>query len=381
MKRGCTLLASMFMLSNSAAAVSSLCSNDISSLSTCSPLHISGYIDTSYNYLVRSKSLTSGFYNRLYDITENGFTLQQAAIIFSVTPDAGLGGLFAAIAGRDAYSIAPYGINADAFGSDYIGLTESEAYLSYGISRYTFYAGQMLSLSGIEQYNYGVDENFSRSIIDGFAQPGSHLGLRVSNHYNDQLTLIAGLNNGWSTVQQPGNLNTGELGIKYIVPDRFKLVVDTYLGIQQRIPVRQGGNISNRYLLDTYGTWYVSDKLNFSMNYDYGIQNKAIVPGGYYQYAVWDGLAVYMNYHLMDQWQTSIRGEIYNDSDGYSTGVRQNWREITLTLIYNVTKQFMLRAETRHDFSNVNAFVNSNGFGASNNQQSYAMEAYYSFAI
>jgi hypothetical protein len=117
------------------------------------------------------------------------------------------------------------------------------------------------------------------------------------------------------------------------------------------------------------------------MNYDYGIQNKALVPSGSFQYVTWNALALYMNYQLLDQWQTSVRGEIYDDSDGYTTGVRQNWREITLTLTYNITKQFMIRAETRHDFSNVNAFVNNNGIGAANNQQSYALEAYYSFAI
>src|ERR1700732_3307464 len=53
----------------------------------------SGYIDGSYNYLVKSNKFTSGVFDRVYDLEENGFTLQQAAMTLAKQPPKGLGGL------------------------------------------------------------------------------------------------------------------------------------------------------------------------------------------------------------------------------------------------------------------------------------------------
>ena len=47
----------------------------------------------------------------MFDLEQNGFTLQQAAITTAYQPTQGFGGLVNIIAGRDANEIAPYGIN------------------------------------------------------------------------------------------------------------------------------------------------------------------------------------------------------------------------------------------------------------------------------
>lgn len=365
MKRGCLLIAITITLSTVATASSAL-------LSTCSPLKISGYVDSSYNYLERSNLLISGLYNRANDITENGLTLQQAAVTFSVMPLQGVGGRVDTIIGRDAYYLNQLGFNPDAFNSGEIGLAIPSAYLQYAISSYTFYLGNMQSLAGFEQNDYGLNSNFSRSIENGYAQPGSHVGWRAMDQWNEKLQLTVGLNNGWSTIEQIANLKTGEFGVEYNIPDVVDLMVDGYVGIHNKSAVRRFSPTSNVYLFDMFGTWYLSPIYNLAMNYDYGVQNGR---------GTWNTLALYFNYNVTDQWQTSVRGEIYEDSEGVTTGVKQNWRELTLTLAYKITKQLMLRAETRHDFSNVNAFVDNDGISAVNNQQSYALEAYYSFAI
>lgn len=91
-------------------------------------------------------------------------------------------------------------------------------------------------------------------------------------------------------------------------------------------------------------------------------------------------IACYVNYKLTTKWSTSLRGEIFEDSNGYRTGVRQNWREATLTLGYTPIKNLQIHAEVRRDFSNVNSFTNSSGVTSSNNNQSFALEAFYKFA-
>src|SRR3990167_8127032 len=75
----------------------------------------SGYVDGSYNYLLRSNRFVSGVDDREYDLEPNGFTLQQAAITIAREPSHGLGGLFNVIAGRDANVIAPTGMNPNVF--------------------------------------------------------------------------------------------------------------------------------------------------------------------------------------------------------------------------------------------------------------------------
>ena len=42
--------------------------------------------------------------------------------------------------------------------------------------------------------------------------------------------------------------------------------------------------------------------------------------------AEWDGFAGYFNYKIGDQWKTSLRGEYFDDKDGFKTGVVQKWK-------------------------------------------------------
>ena len=72
------------------------------------------------------------------------------------------------------------------------------------------------------------------------------------------------------------------------------------------------------------------------------------------------------------------RGNFY-DADGYRTGVRQNWRELTCTVGYRPIKKFELRAEARRDFSNVPAYLDKSTGGTRYNQQSFALEGLYQF--
>jgi hypothetical protein len=103
------------------------------------------------------------------------------------------------------------------------------------------------------------------------------------------------------------------------------------------------------------------------------------LPSGIISKAIWQGIAGYANYKFNSKWRVSVRGEGFNDQDGYRTGVAQKWEEVTFTVAYSPIKNLELRAETRHDFSNVNSFVDSNGVTVSNDQQSYALEGVYAF--
>jgi len=343
-----------------------------------SDFSVTGYIDGSYNYLQQSNKFTSGSFNRVFDINPNGFTLQQAGITLAYQPKKGFGGIVTPVVGRDTYIFSPYGWNPN-YGTQWFGLSFPQAYLQYGVSSLTFMGGQFIELAGAESIFSYNDTNFSRSILWGYAEPATVTGLRVSYIPNDKLTLIGGINNGWDSIRDTGRNKTIELGVSYTFNPTFSLAAYAYTGQQRIVDRTSSGPTGQRTLIDFIATLNATDKLTFIANYDGAIQTKASLPSGNTAQAAWQGIAGYVNYKFNDKWHTSIRGEVFEDHDGFRTGVRQNWREATLTVGYNPLKNLEVRAETRRDFSNVNSFVSSNDVSVGNNQQSYALEGVYKF--
>jgi hypothetical protein len=338
-----------------------------------------GYIDGSYNYLYRSNRFTSGVYNRVNDLEPNGFTLQQAAVTFAKQPADGFGALLNFILGRDANNLAPYGMNPS-IGIQNIGFAVSQAFLQYKNTAYTTFGGLLNSLAGAENYNPTTDTNFSRSILDGFAQPGTFLGLRESYVLDDKINLFAGINNGWDTIEDTSRRMTMELGVITQLSPQFTLSLQGYNGQQRAMNGATVGPTGIRNGVDLIAIYDASQKLSYMINYDYVIQNRANLPGNNLGRAIWDGIAGYVNYKFTEHWQTSLRAELFSDPQGYATGVPQTWKEATITLGYTPLPHLILRAETRRDFSNVNSFIAKNGHKTANNQQSFGCEALYIFS-
>jgi len=339
---------------------------------------VSSYIDGSYNYLSRSNHFTSGYNDRFNDLEPNGFTLQQAAATIARQPKQGLGGLLNFLAGRDANNLAPYGMDITT-GIKNIGFAFTQAYLQYAKSSFTTMGGMMDSLAGYENYNPVDDLNFSRAIISGYAQPGTFLGLRETYSPNDALALLVGVNDGWDTIEDTVRRATLELGIIYTLNPQFSFSIQGYNGQQRAADGVTTGPTGIRSAVDIITTYHATPKLDYVINYDYGIQNRAYLASGNLGTAVWQGVAGYVNYTINERWGASLRGEVFLDHNGFRTGVQQTWKEATITLAYLPIKKLTLHIETRRDFSNVSSFVDKNGHGVGNNLQSFGLEALYVF--
>jgi hypothetical protein len=336
----------------------------------------SGYLDTSYNYLLRNHEFINGMVDRENDLTQNGFTLQQVTFMMSKLPKQGLGGQLTVMFGRDASWIAPVGIKPY-YGSQTLNITAPQAYLQYAIGRHTFVAGLFDTLIGSEDYKSILDTNFSRSILDDYAEPGIIIGARDTYAITDKLSVNAGLNNGWSGVRDRSRPPTFELGTSYELNKIWSFLLQGLSGEQRLVNYSATGYLGRREIINLIVTINATKALTLIVSCDYGVQSKAITSSGAIGRAVWEGIAGYANYQFNDKWRTSVRGEIYDDQNGYMTGLHQNWRELTLTVGYVPIKHVELRAETRHDFSNQNVFMNTDGPGLNKNQQSYAIEALY----
>lgn len=339
---------------------------------------VDNYIDTSYNYLLRSNQFTSKTYNRVYDLNQNGLALQQASLSLSYEPNEGFGGLINPILGHDTFIFSPYGWDPS-IGIQQAGFNIPQGYLEYKYHLFTIKGGAFNTLAGAEYMDPTKDCNFSRSILWGYTQPATHLGLRSTYAINERFNVIAGINNGWDSIRDTSRRKTMELGFTYAPAPAVLLSTIAYSGGQRPADRTDFGPVSIRNLVDIAVTIKASDKLTLMANCDYGTQPLAALPDNHYGKAVWQGFAGYLNYQFKEKWRTSVRGEIFDDSNGYRTGVVQVWEEATLTIGYQILNNFELRAEARHDFSNVNSFLNADHKASSNNQQSFAIEGVAKF--
>lgn len=340
---------------------------------------ISGYIDASYNNLNRNY-FTSGVLDRVFDNAPNGFTLQQTAVTFAYQPTQGLGGLVNPIMGYDTNIFAAYGFKPiDEFDSQTFSIDIPQIFLQYTKNSFTASIGRFVELAGAEALFPIQNTNFSRSILYGYAEPFTVLGVRGTYVVNDKLTIIAGVNNGWDNIRDWSRDKTIELNASYIMNAVFSFSSTIYSGQERAMPQTSTGPEGWRTLIDLIATLNLTEKLSLIANYDYGWQTNATLPNGNNNKAIWQGIAGYFNYKFNDYWQTSLRGEYFNDQDGYRTGVKQAWKEVTLSLGYTPIQNFEIRAETRHDIANTSSFTTLHGIATRNNDQSYALEMFYKF--
>lgn len=346
----------------------------------CCGVKFNGYVDASYNYLESANQFTTGIDDRMFDIKEHGFTLQQLAATFAYQPEYGFGGLVNALYGRDAIATGAYDWDTQT-GEGPIGFDVLQAYGQYASSPTTVVAGRFVTLAGAEVVDATVNQNFSRSLLFSYAIPISHLGIRAYFRLQPHLQLTVGVNNGWDNVSDTGRDKTLEFGALYQPCEKLLLSASAYSGEERIIPRTHSGLDGRRNLIDLVATYKLTDYTSIVANYDYGVQhNVSIDQSAQPVNAVWQGLALYYNYIFSPIWRFSVRGEVFDDRDGYRTGIRQTLKELTFTAGYLPFKNFEIRGETRRDFSNENAYQDRHSDRLRDVQQSYALEVIYKFS-
>ena len=345
----------------------------------------SGHVDVGYPGLSGQGKFVNGINDRVFDFSRKSLTLHAIDLQLSKLPEDGFGGLLNLTLGKDADTIAAYGTidrtRGPANGVDKrVDLTQ--AFGHYGAGPFSIIAGKYVTLAGAEVIKSAADVNYSRSILFGYAIPFTHTGIRATYKLSDKLSLIGGVNNGWDDFKDTNGDKTLELGLSYSATDALSLAIQGYSGKEQICNYPQtcvSGPKGTRNLIDIVATYKVDDKLSFVLNFDYGSQTNATLIDGSIGKATWNGWAGYAQYQFSEQWRMALRGEIFDDKDGYRTGFGQKWKEATLTLAYLPTKNIEVRAEARADKSDQAVLLKSDGVTASKSQNSFGLEFLYKF--
>ncbi|PWT91160.1 MAG: hypothetical protein C5B54_05845 [Acidobacteria bacterium] len=322
-------------------------------------ISINGFLSVAYSYNFNTPaSATNQF--RVFDFDDNSFKLDVAELVLQKAVakpgDAGFRVDFEAGASIPRV-IASNGLFRDpvtGVGEDF---DIQQAYISYNAPigkglRFDF--GKYVTHTGaevIEGYD-GFNDNYSRSLLFGFAIPFTHTGLRASYTFNDHVSAMACVVNGWDNVKDNNSAKTfgGQLTL---IPVKNLTFYVNYLGG----PERNNDNDDSRHLFDLVSVWKPVNKVTLTLNYDYGNDANAVAPG---QDATWDGVAGYVRFQAMEKFALVLRVETLHDSDGFRTGVAQRINEFTITPEYRFNEHFIVRGDLRSDSSNQDVFQKEN---------------------
>jgi len=328
-------------------------------------LSISGMVDVNFNKNFNNPASHINDY-RNFDVYENQFNLNFAKLVLqkSAEPvgfriDLGFG---------QTMDI----VNSDASLSGEKSLRNVEdAYLTGVVpwgNGLTINAGKLVTHMGGEVIETSGNINYSRSILFAYAIPFYHLGISANYPFSDQFNATLYIYNGWNNVVENNKGKTLGAEISWSPCSSFTLI-ENWIGGPEKT-----NSTKKRNVFDTIINYQAANALFFTINADYG--EEALDPLGT---AIWKGAALTGKYTIDKKSYIGLRGEVYNDQNGFTTGLTQTLKEITLTYQYNFTEDLFTRLEFRRDWSNVNTFEDNTGTFTKNNQNTILIGSVYSF--
>jgi hypothetical protein len=289
---------------------------------------------------------------RAYDVLANSFSLNQAGIVVDHAPNPTEGTRFGlrldlmygqateTLQGSAANEPRPqvYRPLFQAYGS-YVFPVGSGLQVDFG---------KFASAFGFEN-NYSKDQiNYSRSYFFNYL-PFYHMGFRTSYAPDRRVTLAYWLVNG---AQQTEDFNEGKSQAVLVTLAPVKSVswnVNYFTG-------KEGPNLvlldeSSLHIFDTYATWNVSPRVTLAGEGDYVSLAPPSGVSGHVK-----GGAGYVQVKFRPDMYVAGRAEYFSDRDGLFSGVSQLLQEVTGTFSWQPDPHVLVRAEARHDWSDIEFF-------------------------
>jgi hypothetical protein len=210
--------------------------------------------------------------------------------------------------------------------------------------------GEFVTSAGAEVIETNQNWNYSRSLLFAWAIPYYHFGGRMSFPVGPHFT------GGFQVVQGWNNIYDNNSEKTYGVNGAYAWKKVTWTNVYYVGPEKPGTNKGLRNLYDTTVLVNANDNFSYYVNFDYG-RDKNIGPGS----QQWTGIALAARYALGKKSAIASRVEWYDDMDGFTTGVPQSVKEVTLTGEYKVTGWLLSRLEFRDDWSNQAFFQKGQG--------------------
>lgn len=309
---------------------------------------VNAFVSTAYEYSANRPAAGVNSY-RVFDFNDNSFNLDVAEVVVQIAPskpnDAGFrvdiaaGNSVPQISKAQDQTVAQFDLQ-QAFAS-YIAPLGSG--LRFDVGKYITHMGYEV----IEGYD-GYNDNYSRSILFGYAIPFTHTGVKASYAFSSKLSAMVEVVNGWDLVRD--NNRSKSLGVQLtLTPVGPLSVLLSWMGG----PELPNDNHSNRNTFDVVATFKPTSTLTLGLNGDYGMEDgtSRVNPGSD---AKWKGIAGYGIIALTNKLSVALRGEMFHDDGGVRLGTdtRATLSEGTFTPAYKFTDHVVLRGEVRYDKAN-----------------------------
>lgn len=311
---------------------------------------------------------------RVYDVSSNSFSINQASIMIEHLPtakerfggrlDLQFGQATETLQGSSSNEQRPqvYRNLFQAYGS-YLAPLGSGLQIDFG---------KFASALGNEG-NYTKDQiAYSRSFSFNYL-PYYHMGIRSTYAISPKVSVAYWLVNG---AQQTEDFNGFKSqAVLWTLKPSSSLTwnVNYYFGQEQRdvqpslypgqpvAPTQPGlptGNIKpapdgREHIFDTYATWTAGNHLTVVGEADY-VLNRTVSQSRPARVVIAAG---YLKYTLPRDWSVGGRYEYFDDRGGLFSGKTQALKEITLVADHSFAPGFLARAEYRRDYSNQRFFL------------------------
>lgn len=221
--------------------------------------------------------------------------------------------------------------------------------------------GKFVTSAGAEVIESNNNWNYSRSLLFAWAIPYYHFGARASIPVTKTFSTGIQVVNGWNSLGTNNGMETvGLVG-------NFTWKKATWSNTYYTGPQKEGLINAYRQLYDTVLLLTPNSKSNVYFNFDYGT-DKNVGPR-----QNWTGFAAAARYQLTNRFAIAPRVEVFNDIDGFATGVTQLVKEFTLTGEMKIHDGFLGRLEYRRDMSDKPYFDRGAGVMVAKNQTTLAL--------
>jgi hypothetical protein len=210
-------------------------------------------------------------------------------------------------------------------------------------------------MDGYDGYNY----NFSRSFLFNLG-PFTHTGVRMQYQLSDTVGILGMVSNGQDNTVDTNDAKGFGGQISWAVCESAVVYLN-YFGSAE---TQSGGNTDDlRNYFDTVIEVSLSEKLLLNLNAVYGSENDAT--GDRTGDHNWWGFSGIARYDVNKWLSLNFRGQTFHDEDGgrIGTGVRQRLWAMSLTPEVRINNNMVVRAEYRHDESDITSFTNEDGAG------------------
>jgi hypothetical protein len=212
--------------------------------------------------------------------------------------------------------------------------------------------GKFVTPAGAEVIESKDNWNYSRSLLFSWAIPYFHFGASAKYAFSPKFAVTGYVVNGWNNSIDNNTGKTAGFSAAWTPNAKFS-IIETYLGG----PEQANDNSDFRHLTDTVITYNPTAKLSLMANYDYGHEAIGTAQLKPFTVAKWSGLAGYIKYAPNDRWAFALRGEYFDDNQGWSTGTAQELNEFTATVQRMISSKIITRLEFRRDSTDSRTFL------------------------